>query len=114
MCRRPIFIQRIVGSIVMIIRDIIADQTTQMVLIEDNYVVENLASSMLDNKKAAKDSKSDGGHRSGQSRRSKIQNNLSLARSRGRGCFRLSTPNCWRRATISRPRLQREREKDEK
>jgi hypothetical protein len=29
----------------------------------------------------------------------------SWIRSRGRGFFRLSTLNCWRRARISRPRL---------
>ena len=41
----------------------------------------------------------------GQSRRSRVQNTRSRIRSRARGCFRLSTPNCWRRARISRPRL---------
>ncbi len=41
----------------------------------------------------------------GQSRRSRIQNIRSWIRGRARGCFRLSTPSCCRRARISRPRL---------
>ena len=46
---------------------------------------------------------------SGHQRRSAIQNSRSRCRKRGRGCLRLSTVSCWRRAAASRPRRCRGR-----
>ena len=47
----------------------------------------------------------------GQNGRRRIQNARSCLLRRGRGVFLFSTPSCWRRARISRPRLYRERKK---
>jgi hypothetical protein len=46
--RRCVFLQRVVDSVRVIIRDVILDQTAQMNVVEDNQVIEKLSATASD------------------------------------------------------------------